>query len=144
MNYFSVSFAYKAAVRGFGGGGFHVSLSVDELAESHKLTEAMRVAQSAMELLKIEHRHEYCWPDGSLYYYARTEYSYADLFYLLSLASVIPVKLIPCEEDEPSGKYGSNGEKTTLVEYFKSSPSPKGSNKRYFMQVVAQRVMLGY
>lgn len=79
MNYFSVSFLYRAAQRGVSVPGLHISFSVDEEAETEKLFAAEKKVKTLLDKENLEFRHEYSYPDGSLYRFVRSELSQNEL-----------------------------------------------------------------
>jgi len=120
MNYFSIGFRYEHARRGFGGGGVHVLLAVNEQEESRKLTQAWREACQVFDKLKIEHRTEYAYPDGSLFFNVRTDYSYADLYFLIGVSTKMPIELWYEDEMAPQAWLGG----ITLEQKFEEARCP--------------------
>jgi hypothetical protein len=64
-----VGFYYPFAHRGMSAPGIHVSLNVDEQAESQALQIAEDGVCKALEDAGIRYIHAYSYPDGSLYKY---------------------------------------------------------------------------
>lgn len=67
MNYFTVEFYYQGPFANFPDSTTH--------PEMQRLSAAESKAELGLVLNKIQFKHAYSWPDGSLYKYIRTELS---------------------------------------------------------------------
>lgn len=113
MKCYSISFRYPHAVRGVSAPGIHLSLSVDEDAESRTLMHVENVVRNAARSVGLKMLHQYSWPDGSCYKWvlARTEeefWSKFDRFRKLLKSPWMSVKIEPSypteEEDLLNGE----------------------------------------
>lgn len=134
-NYYSVSFLYDAAIRGLSGGGIHIGFYVDEHKENERLTKAMDFVDEALCELRLDYRHEYCYPDGSLYKFIRTEYGLIELTIALqSKLKDMRFKIVPVSclyEVHPDTR-------DTLEKFFMNTIGELGQRKKSLMRFVYQ------
>ncbi len=108
MKYYSVSFSYPRptpiAHAPILGNDISIHFEEDEEAESSALSNAMGKVSAVLDKLNIEHKHCYCWPDGSLYQYIRTDKNENELYALINAEllqyNISVADIYPCEPTE--------------------------------------------
>lgn len=140
QNYYSVAFKYKHAIRGVSGGWIHISYFVDERKESDRLSAALDKVCNALDALNLDHRHEYCWPDGSLLRYIKTDFGIIELtFALMSKLRGMEFEIHPLNPWEIERPW--EDEKETIAQVFDRRLSEKAHRKKSLIQFVAKAVM---
>jgi hypothetical protein len=73
MAYFDVSFDYPHTCACKSGEGWSILYHVDEKKANQQLIKAEKIVEAALKKTKLNFKHAYCYPDGSLYKYVKTD-----------------------------------------------------------------------